>query len=247
LGQPTYSIIIPAYNESLRLVATLDAIPAYAEQKGWEWELIVVDDGSRDNTKEIVQVYIQKNSRIRLLENPGNHGKGYSVRNGMLQGKGEILLFSDADLSSPIEEAEKLVTAIHNGADIAIGSRWLDPTLLTRKQPIYRRVLSRIFNMSLRLVLGLKFKDTQCGFKAFSRRSAQAIFPLQKVERWGFDPEIIYVAQRLGFKIAEVPVSWAHSAGTRLHPIRDGIHAFWDVLAIRWNALSGVYGQKHKI
>ena len=247
MGQPTYSIIIPAYNESLRLGATLEAILAYAEHKRWEWELIVVDDGSRDNTKEIVQACIQKNPRVRLIENPGNHGKGYSVRNGMLQGNGEILLFSDADLSSPIEEAEKLFTAIHNGADIAIGSRWLDPTLLTRKQPIYRRILSRIFNLSLRLVLGLKFKDTQCGFKAFSRRSAQAIFPPQKVERWGFDPEIIYVAQRLGFKIAEVPVRGAHSAGTRLHPIRDGIHAFWDVLLIRWNALSGVYGQKRKI
>lgn len=247
MGQPTYSIIIPAYNESLRLGATLEEILAYAEQKRWEWELIVVDDGSRDNTKEIVQAFIQKNPRVRLLENPGNHGKGYSVRNGMLQGHGEILLFSDADLSSPIEEAEKLFAAIHNGADIAIGSRWLDPTLLTRKQPIYRRILSRIFNLSLRLVLGLKFKDTQCGFKAFSRNSARAIFPPQKVERWGFDPEIIYVAQRLGFKIAEVPVRWAHSAGTRLHPIRDGIHAFWDVLLIRSNALSGVYGQKRKI
>ena len=247
MGQPTYSIIIPAYNESLRLGATLEAILAYAEQKRWEWELIVVDDGSRDNTKEIVQASIQKNSRVKLLENPGNHGKGYSVRNGMLQGKGEILLFSDADLSSPIEEAEKLFAAIHNGADIAIGSRWLDPALLTRKQPIYRRILSRIFNMSLRLVLGLKFKDTQCGFKAFSRQSAQAIFPPQKVERWGFDPEIIYVAQRQGFKIVEVPVRWAHSAGTRLHPIRDGIHAFWDVLLIRWNALSGAYGKKLKI
>lgn len=247
MGQPTYSIIIPAYNESLRLGATLEAILAYAKQKRWEWELIVVDDGSRDNTKEIVQAYIQKNSRVRLLENPGNRGKGYSVRNGMLQGKGEILLFSDADLSSPIDEAEKLFMAIHNGADIAIGSRWLNPTLLTRKQPIYRRVLSRIFNISLRLVLRLKFKDTQCGFKAFSRQSAQAIFPPQKVERWGFDPEIIYVAQRLGFRIAEVPVRWAHSAGTRLHPIRDGIHAFWDVLTIRWNALRGVYGEKRKI
>jgi len=246
LGQPIYSIIIPAYNESLRLGATLDAILAYAEQKRWEWELIVVDDGSRDTTKEIVQACVQKNPRVRLLENPGNHGKGYSVRNGMLQGKGEILLFSDADLSSPIEEAEKLFAAIQNGADIAIGSRWLDPGLLTRKQPIYRRILSRIFNLSLRLVLGLKFKDTQCGFKAFSRRAAQAIFPPQKVERWGFDPEIIYVAQRLGFKIAEVPVRWAHSAGTRLHPIRDGIHAFWDVLAIRWNALNGAYGEKRK-
>jgi dolichyl-phosphate beta-glucosyltransferase len=247
LGQPTYSIIIPAYNERSRLGATFKAILAYAEQKHWEWELIVVDDGSRDNTKEIVQAYIQENSRVRLLENPGNRGKGYSVRNGMMKGNGEILLFSDADLSSPIEEAEKLFAAIHNGADIAIGSRWLDPTLLTRKQPIYRRALSRIFNLSLRLVLRLKFKDTQCGFKAFSRRAAQAIFPSQQIERWGFDPEIIYVAQRLGFKIVEVPVRWAHSAGTRLHPIRDGIHAFWDVLAIRNNALRGIYGPRRKV
>jgi dolichyl-phosphate beta-glucosyltransferase len=243
--EPTYSIIIPAYNESSRLGATLDAILAYIEQRRWNAEIIVVNDGSRDNTKQIVESYMQKNPAVKLLENPGNHGKGYSVKNGMLHGKGEILLFTDADLSSPIEEAEKLFAAIGQGNNVAIGSRWLDQKLQTRKQPVYRRLLSRIFNLSLRTVLGLNFKDTQCGFKAFTRRSAQAIFPLQKIERWGFDPEIIYLAQRQGFKVAEVPVHWAHSAGTRLHPFRDGIHAFWDVLSIRKNAIRGAYGRKH--
>jgi glycosyltransferase involved in cell wall biosynthesis len=246
VGQPAYSLIIPAYNETLRLGATLDAVIAYIEQQGWDAEIIVVDDGSTDNTRQVVNSYIQKNPWIKLLENPGNHGKGYSVRNGMLHATGEILLFSDADLSSPIEEAEKLFTAIRNGSDVAIGSRWLDTTLQTRKQPFYRRLLSRTFNLSLRIVLRLRFKDTQCGFKAFTRSAAQTIFPLQKIERWGFDPEIIYLAQRHGFTITEVPVRWAHSAGTRLHPLRDGIHAFWDVLNIRKNALRGTYGDKHR-
>jgi glycosyltransferase involved in cell wall biosynthesis len=242
----TYSIIIPAYNESMRLGATLDAILAYIGQRQWNAEVIVVDDGSRDNTREIVRSYMEKNPAVKLLENPGNHGKGYSVRNGMMQGAGEILLFSDADLSSPIEEAEKLFAAIRSGADVAIGSRWLNQKLQTRKQPLYRRVLSRTFNLSLRIVLRLKFKDTQCGFKAFTRRAAEAVFPPQKIERWGFDPEILYLARHQGFKIAEVPVRWAHSAGTRLHPFRDGIHAFWDVLSIRKNALRGAYRDKTK-
>ena len=245
MGQPAYSIIIPAYNESMRLGATLDRILAYVEQQHWDAEIIVVDDGSRDNTREIVRSYMQRSARIHLVENSENHGKGYSVRNGMLHATGEILLFSDADLSSPIEEAEKLFAAIRSGADVAIGSRWLDPTLQTVKQPIYRRILSRIFNLSLRIVLRLKFKDTQCGFKAFTERAAKTVFPPQKIERWGFDPEIIYVAQRQGFKIAEVPVRWAHSAGTRLHPLRDGIHAFWDVVMIRTNSIHGDYGTKH--
>jgi glycosyltransferase involved in cell wall biosynthesis len=245
LGQPAYSVIIPAYNESNRLGATLESVLAYVEHKQWEAEIIVVDDGSRDNTRDIVRAFMERSPNLRLLENPENHGKGYSVRNGMMHASGELLLFSDADLSSPIEEAEKLFDAIRNGADVAIGSRWIDPTLQTVKQPIYRRILSRIFNLSLRIVLGLKFKDTQCGFKAFTQRAAQAVFPPQKIERWGFDPEIIYVAQRRGFKIAEVPVRWAHSAGTRLHPLRDGIHAFWDVVMIRTNSIHGDYGNKN--
>jgi glycosyltransferase involved in cell wall biosynthesis len=236
------SIIIPAYNEGARIGATLDKILAYLTQRGWgDAEIIVVNDGSYDNTVEIVRECAAKNPGVRLLENPGNRGKGYSVRSGMLHAEGETLLFSDADLSSPIEEASKLFAAIAAGSDIAIGSRWLQSELQTQKQPLYRQLLGRVFNLLLRIILGLKFKDTQCGFKAFTRRSAQVIFPRQQIERWGFDPELLFLARKFGFRVTEVPVAWAHREGTRINPLRDGIRMFGEILKIRWNALSGKY------
>jgi len=236
-----YSIIIPAYNESARVGATLERVLAHVAERGWDAEIIAVDDGSRDNTVEIIRAYAEKNPRLRLLQNPGNRGKGYSVRNGMLHAKGELLLFSDADLSSPIEEADKLFGAIAGGADIAIGSRWLRRDLQTQRQPFYRQIFGRVFNLMLRITLGLGFKDTQCGFKAFTRDAASKIFPLQKIERWGFDPELLYLARKLKFKVVEVPVEWAHSEGTRISPLRDGIRMFVEMLRIRWNGITGKY------
>ncbi len=178
---------------------------------------------------------------VRLLENPGNRGKGYSVRNGMLHAQGEVLLFSDADFSSPIEESEKLFAAIAAGADIAIGSRWLKPNCKPASSPFTARftVVCTIWRCGW--CWGSNFKDTQCGFKAFTRRAARTIFPLQNVERWGFDPELLYLAQKCGFKIAEVPVSWAHRDGTRLSPLRDGFRMLGEMFKIRWNSWSGKY------
>lgn len=237
----TYSIVLPAYNERARIAATLDRILAHATQRGWHVEVIVVNDGSNDGTAEIVAEYARQHAVLRLLENPGNRGKGFSVRNGMMHATGDILLFSDADLSSPIEEADKLFGALAQGADIAIGSRWVDSRLQIRRQPLHRRIFGRIFNLALRVILGLQFKDTQCGFKAFTRRSGQAIFPLQKIERWGFDPELLYLAKKFGFTISEVPVAWSHREGTRIHPLRDGIRMFGELLRVRWYALKGDY------
>jgi glycosyltransferase involved in cell wall biosynthesis len=236
-----YSIIIPAYNEARRIIPTLERVLAYIANQAWDAEVIVVNDGSRDNTAEIVRDYAARHSLLRLLENPSNRGKGYSVRNGMLHAGGDLLLFSDADLSSPIEECSKLFQAISEGADVAIGSRWLNAELQTERQPLHRQLFGRVFNLLLRLLLGLKFKDTQCGFKAFTRAAAQIIFPLQKIERWGFDPEIIFLAQKKGFAITEVPVRWAHEAGGSIHPLRDGLRMFGDVLKIRWNFTVGEY------
>jgi dolichyl-phosphate beta-glucosyltransferase len=237
----TYSVILPAYNESARIAGTLDRILAHASRRGWNVEVIVVSDGSSDDTAAIVRDYASQHAVLRLLENPGNRGKGYSVRNGMLHATGDILLFSDADLSSPIEEADKLFAAIAQGADIAMGSRWVDRRLQIRRQPLYRRLFGRIFNLALRVILGLQFKDTQCGFKAFTRRSAQAIFAQQKIERWGFDPELLYLARKFGFVVCEVPVAWSHREGTRIHPLRDGIRMFGELLRIRWYAMKGSY------
>lgn len=237
----TFSIIIPAYNESSRLRPTLDELLRYFAQRQWDVEILVVNDGSRDDTADIIREYARAHPQIVLVENPGNRGKGYSVRNGMLHARGDICLFTDADLSSPISEAPKLFDAIAGGADIAIGSRWLRADLQTERQPLYRQLFGRIFNLVLRIFLGLNFADTQCGFKAFRREAAQRIFPLQRIERWGFDPEILFLARRLGFSVKEVPVVWAHSEGTRLSPFRDGVRMFGEVLRIRWNSIVGAY------
>jgi dolichyl-phosphate beta-glucosyltransferase len=239
---PTYSIVIPAYNESSRLGASLDKVLAYVHDQKWNAEIVVVNDGSRDNTADIVRNKAAQHPVLRLVENPGNHGKGYSVRNGMLNAKGEILIFSDADLSSPIEEAAKLLQALQDGADIAIGSRWLRAETQTQRQPLHRQIFGRIFNVMLRLTLGLQFKDTQCGFKAFKKPAAQAIFPWQKIERWGFDPEILFLANKLGFRVKEVPVAWGHSGETRINPLSDGFRMFLEMLRIRWYSLTGKYG-----
>ena len=143
--------------------------------------------------------------------------------------------------NSPISEARKLFDAIGQGADIVIGSRWMRAELQTERQPLYRQAFGRIFNLVLRVILGLRFSDTQCGFKAFRRDAVQRIFPLQKIERWGFDPEILFLARRAGLRVEEVPVLWAHSEGTRLHPFRDGLRMFVEVLRIRWYAMTGEY------
>jgi hypothetical protein len=159
----------------------------------------------------------------------------------MMNASGELLLFSDADLSAPIEEAPKLFDAIEAGTDVAIGSRWLRPELQTHRQSVLRQLYGRLFNLALRLLLGLNFKDTQCGFKAFTRDAVQRIFPHQLIERWGFDPEILYLARKAGLKVEEVPVHWAHVEGTRISPLRDGVRMFAEVLKIRWNTFTRRY------
>ena len=241
---PTYSIVIPAYNESARIPATLQSVVDCIRQRGWSAEVVVVNDGSSDSTAEVVRAFAAANPEVRLLENPGNRGKGYSVRSGMLQAHGEVVLFSDADLSAPIEEADGLFNAIAAGADIAIGSRWLETKRQTIRQPFYRQFFGRCFNGVTRFVMGLKFADTQCGFKAFTRAAAQTVFQLQTIERWGFDPEILFIALKRGYRIQEVAVSWAHDERTRMSYLKDGIKMLQEIAIVRWNALTGRYGKQ---
>ena len=238
---PTYSIVIPAYNESERIALTLERVLTHVRERNWNAEILVVNDGSSDNTADIVRRFAEQHGHLALIENPGNRGKGYSVRNGMLHASGEVVLFSDADLSSPIEEADKLFAALTAGADVAIGSRWLRTELKTQRQPLHRQLLGRVFNLLLRVVLGLHYRDTQCGFKAFTRRATHLIFPLQHIERWGFDPEILFLAHKFGLKVQEEPVQWAHREGTRINPVRDGLRMFLEMLKIRWFSISGKY------
>jgi len=240
---PNYSIVIPAYNESARIPAALQQVVACVRERAWHAEVIVVNDGSTDRTAEVVRDFARTAPEVRLVENPGNRGKGYSVRAGMLQALGEIVMFTDADLSSPIEEAERLFDAIAAGADIAIGSRWLEKNRQTQRQPLYRQFFGRCFNAVTRLVMGLPFADTQCGFKAFTRHAAQTVFQLQTIERWGFDPEILFIALKRGFRVVEVPVSWGHDERTRMSYIKDGAQMLEEIATIRWNALRGHYGK----
>ena len=243
MGHPAISIVIPAYNESLRIEGTLERVLECVQRRGWDAEVLVVDDGSTDETVEIVQRWMERHERLHLVKNPGNRGKGYSVRNGLLQAAGHVVMFTDADLSAPMQEAERLFAAIDAGADVAIGSRWLDKQKQIVHQPLYRRFFGRCFNWVTRQVIGLPFKDTQCGFKAFKREAAQIIFRLQTIERWGFDPEILFIARKLKYKIDEVPVTWGHDERSRMSYLKDGMKMLEEMGEIRMNSLRGRYDE----
>ena len=238
---PTYSIVIPAYNEAARIGNALEAVVGCIHQRGWSAEIVVVDDGSRDQTADLVRAFAKDHPEVRLLQNPGNHGKGYSVRNGMLNARGEILLFSDADFSSPIYESLKLIAAIEEGADVAFGSRWLLAETQTQRQSLLRQFVGRAYNLVLRLVLGLPYKDTQCGFKACTRQAAEVMFTRQQIEGWGFDPELLFIARRFGLRMTEVAVEWANDDRSKINPIVDGVKMFYELLTIRFNGVTGRY------
>ncbi len=243
MASPQLSIVIPAYNESARIENALERVMSCVAKQGWDAEVLVVDDGSTDVTTDIVQHWMERYPRLHLIQNEGNRGKGYSVRNGLLQAAGEVVMFTDADLSAPMEEAELLMAAIADGADVAIGSRWMDKTRQTIHQPLYRRFFGRCFNWVTRTVMGLPFKDTQCGFKAFKRPAAQVIFRLQRIERWGFDPEILFIARKLGYEIREVPVTWGHDERSRMSYLKDGMKMLEEMAVIRTNSLAGRYDE----
>jgi glycosyltransferase involved in cell wall biosynthesis len=241
MERPLISIVIPAYNESARIGRALTEVLRCVHDRAWNAEILVVNDGSTDRTGAVVQEFAQLHPEVRLLNNPKNRGKGFSVRHGVLQAVGEIVMFTDADLSAPMEEAERLFDALHQGADIAIGSRWLERNRQTLKQPLYRQFFGRCFNAITRLVMGLPFADTQCGFKAFRRPVAQTIFQLQRIERWGFDPELLFIALKRGYKIQEVPVTWGHDERSRLSYLKDGLKMLEEIAYIRWEAFAGAY------
>ncbi|MBM3727803.1 MAG: glycosyltransferase family 2 protein [Acidobacteria bacterium] len=239
----TLSIVIPAYNEEARLPATIERVAEFLAQGPWDaTEILVVDDGSRDGTVRAVQEYQKKLPGLRLLRNPGNRGKGYSVRHGMLEARGQWVLFSDADLSAPIEEMAKLMEAARReGAQVVIGSRALDRSLIGVHQTGFREWAGRIFNLCVRLIVRLPFADTQCGFKLFSAKAASEIFRRAQVDRWGFDPELLFIARKLGFKTVEVPVRWNHAEGAKISVFRDSARMFYDVARVRWFQFKGFY------
>jgi dolichyl-phosphate beta-glucosyltransferase len=237
---PDLSIIIPCYNEEARLPRSLERIANYINARRPNTEVIVVDDGSTDRTAAVAEQFRGKITNLRALRNGVNRGKGLSVRHGSLEAKGDIVLFTDADLSAPIEEAEKLLEALENN-DVSIGSRAIDRRLIEVRQSVFRECAGLFFNKIVRIILGLPFVDTQCGFKAFRRNRCRIIFEQQTIERFGFDPELLFLARHHGLSMVEVPVRWAHSPATKVSMLRDSVQMFADLFIIRLNGLMGRY------
>jgi dolichyl-phosphate beta-glucosyltransferase len=240
-GRVRYSIIIPAYNEERRIAATLDHVMRYINERNVRAEIIVVDDGSVDRTAQVVMSYRRRTCRVKLLR-VQHQGKGSAVRCGVKAAHGQIIFLCDADMHEGFSECEKLESALLAGADIAIGSRWVEPCEIMDTQPFYRRASSRVFNLCTQRLLGLRFHDTQCGLKAFTRDAAKDLCGYQSVNGWGYDPELLFVAARLGYKVAEVAIRLQHDyRSSKFRPVQDGFITFKDLFQILWRDLLGSY------
>jgi dolichyl-phosphate beta-glucosyltransferase len=239
---PDLSIIIPAYNEAARIGATLGVLRKYLESQRWSTEVVVVNDGSSDDTGRVARSFAMQWPSLRLIDNGKNCGKGYSIKNGIHKARGTVALFTDADLSSPAEEMPKILNPIFEGvADVTFGSRALDRSLIGVHQSSFREFSGKVYNFFVQFLTGLHFKDTQCGFKAFRRLDILPVFDRQRIKRFGFDPELLYIAQKRGLRLREIPVRWNHVEGTKVSMTKDSAQMFLDLLRIRWNDLCGRY------
>lgn len=241
VSTPDVSIVIPAYNEVRRLPHTLSAISDHLSRAPYTAEVIVVDDGSTDGTAEYLRKAALECPHLRLLENQRNRGKGYSVKRGVLQSRGRYVLFTDADLSTPIQEADRFLALLQQDCDVVLGSRAVDPRLVQHPQPWVRRQAGRLFHWLVSWLVGLPFQDTQCGFKAFRRASAFRLFPLQRIDRYGFDAELMWLAQRLRLRCREVGVVWVNDTRTHVSLLRDGPSMILELLLVRWRGWRGKY------
>jgi dolichyl-phosphate beta-glucosyltransferase len=254
--EPYISVVIPAYNEESRLPATLKRVTEYLAQQSYTSEVLLVDDGSSDNTVSVSRAAFEALPdciQCRVIEND-HRGKGYTVRTGMLAAAGRYVLFSDADLATPIEELERMLAHLEAGADVVIGSReGLGAERLA--EPWYRHLMGRIFNLMVRLIAGANYQDTQCGFKAFTSDAAQDLFGrlrlyganaevIQGAAVTAFDVEVLFLADKLGYEVREVPVRWSYGDATKVSPLRDSIRNFRDVVRVRLNDLRGVYREE---
>ena len=241
---PFLSIIVPAYNEALRIGRSLDRIRAYLNAKAREAEVIVVDDGSHDATSAVVRRAMESWPELRLIVNERNRGKGFSVRRGVLEARGQYVLFTDADLSAAIEQTGVLIAALEStDADAAIGSRALQRELIGVHQPLFREWGGIVFNWTVRVFTGLKLRDTQCGLKLFRREPSRRAFEHLKAERFGFDPELLFLIQRWGGRIVEIPVRWDNDPATRFSVLHDTVQSFQEVIAVWWRAVTRQYPQ----
>jgi glycosyltransferase involved in cell wall biosynthesis len=241
---PTLTVVVPAYKEASRIEPTLQRISEYGAAQPWKTEIIVVLDGGPVDTAAAVARAQEKYPGITVLNNGVNRGKGYSVRTGMLVARGRYVLFSDADLSTPIEESARLISALDAGADVAIGSRALAQSRVTVHQPWWRESMGRTFNWFVQRLAVQGISDTQCGFKCFRQDAARRIFALQRLDRFAFDVEVLWIAQHLGLKVVELPVTWVNSPASTVNPIRDSSRMLVDLLRIRVNHWGGHYNEK---
>ena len=246
--RPVYlTIVIPAYNERSRIGATLGRIFGYLKNQSYKAEVLVVVDGSQDGTIDLVQEFSQEFSDLRVLHNESNRGKGFSVRKGMLAARGKFVLFSDADLSTPIEEVERLVEHLQCGYDVAVASRALPDAEIRVRQPWWREFMGKTYNRLVQLLVLPGICDSQCGFKCFPSEIAKEVFSHQRIDRFGFDVEVLWIARKLGYRIAEVPVIWSNDPVSKVHPIRDSVRMLVDLLRIWHRIRRGAYDEVHRM
>ncbi len=229
------SIVIPAYNEEGRIGTSLTEIYSFLKKRNYDFEIIVVDDGSKDKTLNLLSEYSQNIPNLIVLKNESNQGKGFSVKKGVLNSKGDIILYTDADLSTPIEELDKLIYWLDEGYLISIGSRDLPESQVNRHQAWYRELMGKIFNRIIRLILNLDYHDTQCGFKCFRNDAALEIFKGLRLCGFSFDVEMLFIAKHRGIKVKEVPIRWHNSPESKVKIVRDSSKMLWDILKLRFN------------
>lgn len=240
-ARPFLSIIVPAYNEGKRLPKTLPQITHFAGAQGYPIEVIVVNNNSQDNTREIAEEFAAEFGYIKVIDEP-RQGKGAAVKTGLLAGRGEYMFIADADLSMPIGEVKKFLPPLAEAYDVAIGSREVAGAV-RYDEPEYRHLMGRVFNWIVRLLAVPGFQDTQAGFKCFRHDAAKDIVARQTIDGWAFDVELLYIARRHSYKIVEIPIEWHYRPNSRISPLRDSINMVKEVLAIRRKGAQGVYDQ----
>ncbi len=237
------SVVVPAFNEETRISGTIERIGSYLKENFAEYEIIIVDDGSTDGTAEVITDLGRKFGNIRLVRYPENAGKGYAIRKGVLSSQGDLLLISDADMSTPIEEVERLIPFIHGGFDVVIGSRGLEESDIIVRQPWYRQNMGKIFNLIVRVLVIGGIRDTQCGFKLFKGDVSRTLFAKSRIDGFSFDVEILALAREAGYEIKEVPVKWVNSPNSKVRLMRDPIRMFLELFKIRAYLLAGKYNK----
>ena len=246
LRRPELSVVIPVYNEEKRLGKTLRESLDYLKKSKIPFEIVIVDDGSTDSTLKVVEKFGRKAGKktLRVLKQGTNRGKGAAVRRGAMEAQGDIVLYMDADNATTLSQYERFRPLLAKGFDVVVGSRAVDRSMVKVRQPLYREAMGRIFNLMVQLAATPGLWDTQCGFKAFRRKAAQAVFPLQTIERFGFDVEILFIARKQGWSMVEAPVEWFDAPGSKVHAVRDSLTMFLDLFLIRFNELSSRYHGK---